>query len=60
MDEEDDNVGLQTIQKGVQYPIHDPNIPWKLMKPKLGDRYGNPGQLKKYLTNYAASNGYQL
>ncbi|XP_024985433.1 uncharacterized protein LOC112521035 [Cynara cardunculus var. scolymus] len=60
VDEDDDNVGDHVIQKGVQYPIHDPNIPWKLMKPKLGERYENPSQLKQCLTNYAVANGYQL
>ena len=60
MYEEDDDVGDRTVQKGVQYPIHDLNIPWKPMKPRLGDRYENLGQPKHYLTNYAVANGYQL
>ncbi|XP_024966158.1 uncharacterized protein LOC112506385 [Cynara cardunculus var. scolymus] len=60
VDEDDDNVGDHIIQKGVQYPIHDPNIPWKLIKRRLGERYENPSQLKQCLTNYAVANGYQL
>ena len=35
MDEGGDNVGLQVMQKGVEYPVHDPKVHWKLMKPNL-------------------------
>ncbi|GJW73223.1 hypothetical protein Tco_0132593 [Tanacetum coccineum] len=51
----DDNDNL-----GDQWPIHDPNIKWKLMRPQLGEKYESPDQLKRALAFYALGNGYQL
>ncbi|GJV58537.1 hypothetical protein Tco_1459542 [Tanacetum coccineum] len=45
---------------GDQFPIHDPSIKWKLMKPVLGERYESPDQLKRALAFYALANGYKL
>ncbi|GJU22648.1 (R)-mandelonitrile lyase-like protein [Tanacetum coccineum] len=45
---------------GDQWPIHDPSIKWKLMRPQLGEKYESPDQLKRALTFYALGNGYQL
>ncbi|GJT96911.1 hypothetical protein Tco_1092429 [Tanacetum coccineum] len=45
---------------GDQFPIHDPSIKWKLMKPVLGERYESPEQLKRALAFYALANGYKL
>ncbi|KAJ9547109.1 hypothetical protein OSB04_019652 [Centaurea solstitialis] len=33
---------------------------WKHMKPRLWEKYENPGQLRYCVTNYAIANGYQL
>ncbi|GKC42575.1 (R)-mandelonitrile lyase-like protein [Tanacetum coccineum] len=45
---------------GDQFPIHDPSIKWKLIKPVLGERYESPDQLKRALAFYALANGYKL
>ncbi|GKD85952.1 hypothetical protein Tco_1357106, partial [Tanacetum coccineum] len=45
---------------GDQFPIHDPFIKWKLMKPVLGERYESPEQLKRALSFHALANGYKL
>ncbi|GJZ96913.1 hypothetical protein Tco_0669247 [Tanacetum coccineum] len=45
---------------GDHWPIHDPNIKWKLMRPVLGERYGSHDQLKRALSFYALANGYKL
>ena len=42
------------------YPIHDPNIHWKLKKPRLGELYADLDQVKDCLTFYSVANGYQL
>ncbi|GJU23839.1 hypothetical protein Tco_1157181 [Tanacetum coccineum] len=42
------------------YPIHDPNIHWKLKKPILGELYADLDQVKDCLTFYSVANGYQL
>ncbi|GKC33188.1 hypothetical protein Tco_1040482 [Tanacetum coccineum] len=42
------------------WPIHDPNIKWKLMRPHLGERFDGPEQLKRALAFYALANGYKL
>ncbi|GJU80836.1 hypothetical protein Tco_1283201 [Tanacetum coccineum] len=42
------------------YPIHDPNIHWKLKKPILGELYADLDQVKDCLTCYSVANGYQL
>ncbi|GKB29339.1 hypothetical protein Tco_0868740 [Tanacetum coccineum] len=40
------------------YPIHDPNIHWKLKKPILGELYADLDQVKDCLTFYSVANGY--
>ncbi|GJZ98932.1 multidrug resistance-associated protein 5 [Tanacetum coccineum] len=45
---------------GDHWPIHDPKIKWKLIRPHLGERYEGPEQLKRALTYYALANGYKL
>nr|GEW79014.1 hypothetical protein [Tanacetum cinerariifolium] len=45
---------------GDQWPVHDPNIKWKFMKPRLGERFEDPQQLKRALAFYALANGYKL
>ncbi|CAI9298501.1 unnamed protein product [Lactuca saligna] len=42
------------------YIIHDPNVRWDKMEPKLGDVFKLPAQLKFCVTNYAVNGGYQL
>ncbi|GKF02205.1 multidrug resistance-associated protein 5, partial [Tanacetum coccineum] len=34
---------------GDHWPIHDPTIKWKLMRPVLGEKYESPEQLKRAL-----------
>lgn len=46
--------------KSNEFPIHDPNVPWNVMKPYLGERYASVSELKTCLTNYAIANGLQL
>ncbi|CAI9288895.1 unnamed protein product [Lactuca saligna] len=53
LDEDDEDVG-------VEYWVHDPNVDWKEMRPRLGDCYESPAQLRFALTNYAIHGGYQL
>ncbi|XP_052623081.1 uncharacterized protein LOC128128204 [Lactuca sativa] len=43
-----------------KYRIHDPNVRWDKMEPKLGDVFESPAQLKFYVTNYAVNGGYQI
>ncbi|GKD77885.1 hypothetical protein Tco_1340506, partial [Tanacetum coccineum] len=38
---------------GDHWPIHDPTIKWKLMRPVLGEKYESPEQLKRALVFYA-------
>ncbi|GJT69880.1 transposase, MuDR, plant [Tanacetum coccineum] len=45
---------------GDHWPIHDPTIKWKLMRPVLGEKYESPEQLKRALAFYALANGYKL
>ncbi|GKE02326.1 hypothetical protein Tco_1390309 [Tanacetum coccineum] len=45
---------------GDHWPIHDPKIKWKLIKPHLRERYEGLEQLKRALTYYALANGYKL
>ncbi|GKB80362.1 reverse transcriptase domain-containing protein, partial [Tanacetum coccineum] len=45
---------------GDHWPIHDPKIKWKHIRPHLGERYEGPEQLKSVLTYYALANGYKL
>ena len=45
---------------GDHWPIHDPNIKWKSMRPQLGERYEDPDQLKRALAFYALAHGYKL
>ncbi|CAH1434397.1 unnamed protein product [Lactuca virosa] len=45
---------------GVEYRMRDPNVDWKEMRPRLGDCYESPTQLRFALTNYAVHGGYQL
>ncbi|CAH1445172.1 unnamed protein product [Lactuca virosa] len=39
LDEDDEDVG-------VEYMVHDPNVDWKEMRPRLGDCYESPAQLR--------------
>ncbi|GJS11961.1 hypothetical protein Tco_0368757 [Tanacetum coccineum] len=43
-----------------KFPIHDPTVKWKLMRPVLGEKYESPNQLKRALAFYALANGYKL
>ncbi|CAI9297233.1 unnamed protein product [Lactuca saligna] len=43
-----------------KYRIHDPNVRWDKMEPKLGDVFESPAQLKFCVTNYAVNGGYQI
>nr|KAJ0223078.1 hypothetical protein LSAT_V11C200057480 [Lactuca sativa] len=43
-----------------KYRVHDPNIKWDKMEPKLGDIFESPEQLKFCVANYAVSHGYQI
>ncbi|GJV58948.1 hypothetical protein Tco_1465048 [Tanacetum coccineum] len=45
---------------GDHWPIHDPKIKWKLIRPHLGERYEGPELLKRAMTYYALANGYKL
>ncbi|GJY90038.1 transposase, MuDR, plant [Tanacetum coccineum] len=45
---------------GDQWPIHDPTIKWKLMRPVLGEKYESPEQLKRALVFYALANRYKI
>nr|GEW89042.1 hypothetical protein [Tanacetum cinerariifolium] len=45
---------------GDHWPIHDPNIKWKFMRPCLWERFEDPEQLKRALAYYALSNSYKL
>ena len=61
--ENDPDVGVNEVEQPVMnvvFPIHDPTQKWKYMKPRLGEKYENPGQLRYCVTNYAIANGYQL
>ncbi|KAJ9542857.1 hypothetical protein OSB04_029363 [Centaurea solstitialis] len=42
------------------FPIHNPNVPWNIMKPIVTERYASIMELKTWLTNYALANGLQL
>ncbi|KAI3509487.1 hypothetical protein L1887_24793 [Cichorium endivia] len=42
------------------YRVHDPNIRWDKMEPKLGDIFESPAQLKFCVANYAVAHGYQI
>nr|KAJ0194875.1 hypothetical protein LSAT_V11C700363950 [Lactuca sativa] len=53
LDEDNEDVG-------VEYRVHDPNVDWKEMRPRFGDCYESPAQLRFALTNYAVHGGYQL
>nr|KAJ0227058.1 hypothetical protein LSAT_V11C100029720 [Lactuca sativa] len=53
LDEDNEDVG-------VEYRVHDPNVDWKEIRPRLGDCYESPAQLRFALTNYAVHGGYQL
>ncbi|XP_023734539.1 uncharacterized protein LOC111882401 [Lactuca sativa] len=53
LDEDNEDVG-------VEYRVHDPNVYWKEMRPRLGDCYESLAQLRFVLTNYAVHGGYQL
>ncbi|XP_076921988.1 uncharacterized protein LOC143583617 [Bidens hawaiensis] len=57
---EEDNEGTEHVVKGKVYPIHDPNMNWKEMRPILGHRYEYPTQLKFALCFYGVVNGYLL
>ncbi|CAI9298383.1 unnamed protein product [Lactuca saligna] len=41
LDEDDKDVG-------VEYRVYDPNVEWKEMRPRLGDCYESPAQLRNY------------
>ncbi|XP_052624469.1 uncharacterized protein LOC128132213 [Lactuca sativa] len=43
-----------------KYIIHDPNVRWDKMEPKLGYVFESPAQLKFCVTNYAVNGGYQI
>ncbi|GJS98761.1 transposase, MuDR, plant [Tanacetum coccineum] len=45
---------------GDKFPIHDPTVKWKLMRPVLGEKYESPDQLKRALPFYALANAYKL
>nr|GEZ55025.1 hypothetical protein CTI12_AA319060 [Tanacetum cinerariifolium] len=45
---------------GDHWPIYNPKIKWKLIRPHLGERYEGPKELKMALTYYALANGYKL
>ena len=49
-----------TDKLGDHWPVHDPHIKWKLIKPHLGEKFESPDQLKRALTYYALANGYKL
>ncbi|KAL4580058.1 hypothetical protein LXL04_016234 [Taraxacum kok-saghyz] len=42
------------------YRIHDPNTLWYKMKPKLGDVFESPEQLKFCVANYVVARGYEI
>lgn len=43
-----------------KYTIHDPNVRWDNMQPKLGDVFKLPAQLKFCVTNYEVNGGYNI
>ncbi|CAI9265380.1 unnamed protein product [Lactuca saligna] len=43
-----------------KYRVHDPNIKWDKMEPKLGDILESAEQLKFCVANYVVSHGYQI
>ena len=45
---------------GVEYCTHDPTVKWNQMKPRAGERYESPAQLKLCIRNYGISQGYNL
>ena len=51
--EDDDKIGDH-------WPVHNPDIKWKLMKPHLGEKFESIEQLKRMLTYYALAGGYKL
>ncbi|PWA50853.1 hypothetical protein CTI12_AA468300 [Artemisia annua] len=51
---------IYKVKKGVNYPDHDPNLPWNEMVPILGMKFEDHEQMKIMLANYAVANGYQL
>lgn len=57
---DDENNKEDEDKLGDQWPIHDPSVKWKFMKPLLGERYESPDQLKRALAFYALANGYKL
>ncbi|KAL4568723.1 hypothetical protein LXL04_024338 [Taraxacum kok-saghyz] len=42
------------------YNVHDPNTLWYKMKPKLGDIFESPEQLKFCVANYVVAKGYEI
>nr|KAJ0204267.1 hypothetical protein LSAT_V11C500293500 [Lactuca sativa] len=42
------------------YKIHDPNVRWDKIEPKLGVMFESSAQLKFYVTNYAVNGGIML
>ncbi|PWA41822.1 hypothetical protein CTI12_AA426570 [Artemisia annua] len=51
---------IYKVKKGVNYPDHDPNLPWNEMVPILGMKFEDHEQMKIMLANYAVASGYQL
>ncbi|KAJ9543477.1 hypothetical protein OSB04_023184 [Centaurea solstitialis] len=59
-DNEDVMVDVDEEENTNKFLIHNPHIPWNLMKPQVGERYASLVELKTCLTNYALANGLQL
>ncbi|GKA92939.1 cellulose synthase [Tanacetum coccineum] len=62
-DDFDDNSDSKTNDQdklGDHWPIHYPNIKWKLIRPHLGERFKGLEQLKRALAFYALASGYKL
>ncbi|KAL7617752.1 hypothetical protein Lser_V15G01650 [Lactuca serriola] len=57
-DWESDKDDEQEVQP--KYRVHDPNIKWDKMEPKLGDIFKSAEQLKFCIANYVVSHGYQF
>ena len=60
MEEEVDSENEVSRTKSNEFPICDPNVPWNVMKPYLGERYVSASELKTCLTNYALANGMRI
>lgn len=51
---------FKIVEKVDHFPIHDNNTHWRLMQPKVGERYEGPQQFKDCMTYYALSNGFSI